>query len=50
MLKETLGRDGLDLLQGCLELNPLKRYNVQQALTHPFFNDKPFIQQENVFV
>jgi len=50
MLKETLGRDGLDLLKGCLELNPLKRYNVQQALAHPFFNDRPSIQKENVFV
>jgi serine/threonine protein kinase len=50
MLKETLGRDGIDLLKGCLELNPLKRYNVQQALAHPFFNDRPSIQKENVFV
>lgn len=36
-LKETIGKDGLDLLQRLLDLNPETRLKVSDALAHPFF-------------
>lgn len=39
-LSSTLGEEGLDLLQKCLDTNPETRINASQALGHPFFNNK----------
>jgi cyclin-dependent kinase len=34
-----LGADGLDLLEGLLQLNPAKRMDARAALNHPYFDE-----------
>ena len=36
----TIGEEGLDLLQKCLDTNPDNRINASQALEHPFLYNK----------
>lgn len=37
-------RSFIDFLQGLLRLNPLERWTPQQAATHPFITQKPFLE------
>jgi len=38
-LGQTLGREGVDLFQRCMQYNPGTRITAAQALHHPFFAD-----------
>ena len=38
-LGQTLGRDGVDLFQKCMQYNPAARITADQALKHHFFAD-----------
>lgn len=38
----NLSEEGLDLINGLLLYNPMKRLTARQALEHPYFKEKPY--------
>lgn len=46
MILPQIDQQGLDLLQRMLQLRPELRISAKDALTHPWFNDLPRLQQQ----